>query len=211
MEKIKKRINRFLNPIYIYKKQRLWRKRNKHNNTWLTRNCNADIITVGKHTYGPLDVYTWGDKSEGLIIGSYVSISNDVRFILGGNHRYDGIMSYPFKVNFNGEKYEAYSNGKIIIEDDVWIGMSAMILSGVKVGKGAIIAAGSVVTKDVSPYTIVGGNPAKVIKYRFEEEIIEKMKNVNLNEINEDYIKNNLENFYCKADLDIISKVFNEI
>ncbi len=211
MDKIIKRINRFLNPIYVYKKQRLWRRKNKHNNTWLTRDCNENIITVGKHTYGPLEVYTWGDEREGLSIGSYVSISNDVKFILGGNHQYTGIMSYPFKVNFNRDKYEAYSNGKIVIEDDVWIGMAAMILSGVKIGKGAIIAAGSVVTKDVEPYSIVGGNPAKIIKYRFEEEIIEKMKSIDLNEIDEEYIKNNLEYFYCQADLDIISKVFNKM
>lgn len=153
---------------------RRWKRINCNNSTFLQKRCNIDIISVGIGTYGPLCVESWSANNEGLIIGNYCSISVGVKFLLGGNHNYNTISSYPFKVMmFKTESEEAFSKGKIIIEDDVWIGMDVTILSGVRVGKGSVIGTGSVVAKDIEPYSIVVGNPAKIIKKRFNDEVID--------------------------------------
>lgn len=86
--------------------------------------------------------------------------------------------------------------GAVIIEDEVWIGYGALILSGVTIGKGSIIAAGSVVTRDVPPYAIVGGNPAKIIRYRLPREVIELVKDTYLKDISHDILKKNLKQLY---------------
>ena len=143
-----------------------------------------------------LNVKSWGSENEGLEIGNYVSIASDVIFILGGNHYTKTITTYPFKVMYFNETIpEALSKGKIIIEDDVWIGMNSLILSGVKIGKGAVIGAGSVVSKHIPPYAIAVGNPCKVIKYRFSEAIMEKVNKIKFENINE----NLKEKFYTKV------------
>ena len=88
------------------------------------------------------------------------------------------------------EKISSFSKGNIIVEDDVWIGSNCVILSGVKIGKGSIVGAGSVVTKDVEPYSIVGGSPAKLIKYRFSAEIITALNKIDYSKITkETYFK----------------------
>lgn len=116
-----------------------------------------------------------GDK---LIIGKFCMIASDVRFIMNGaNHLTDAISTYPFAI-FGGDWSNAMdgktypTKGDTIIGNDVWIGYNATIMAGVKVGDGAIIATNSVVTKDVEPYTVVGGNPAREIKKRFSDEHI---------------------------------------
>jgi len=118
-----------------------------------------------------------GDK---LIIGKFCSIASDVKFIMnGGNHRTDWLTNYPFPVFENGwEKAmpDSWPNkGNTLIGNDVWIGYAATIMPGIQVGNGAIIATKSVVTKNVEPYSIVGGNPAKEIRKRFEEDIIKEL------------------------------------
>lgn len=115
-----------------------------------------------------------GDK---LIIGKFCAIASGVKFVMnGGNHHLDYFTSYPFAIFSDiWEKAMPASwpnKGDTIIGNDVWIGYDALIMPGVKVGNGAIIATRSVVTKDVEPYTIVGGNPAKLIKKRFEDDAI---------------------------------------
>lgn len=194
----------------LYRDKYLWKRRNSHNRTRIIQRFNMEIVTVGKHSYGPLDVYTWNNDEELLDIGSYVSIAEGVKFILGGNHPYNGLMTYPFKVNFLNEKTEAYSNGPIVVKDDVWIGMDSLILSGVTIGQGAIVAAGSVVVKDVPPYAIVGGNPAKVIKYRFDEEIIDELLKYNLASLDEKYIKDNIDSFYTNLTSTNIEKILKK-
>lgn len=103
---------------------------------------------------------------------------------LGGNHNYSHFSTFPSKVRFLGAIREAYSNGPIVVSDDVWLGIDTMVMSGVTIGQGAVVAARSVVVKDVPPYAIVGGNPAKIIKYRFSSEIIEKLLKVNFKKLN---------------------------
>ncbi|OJJ21572.1 chloramphenicol acetyltransferase [marine bacterium AO1-C] len=114
-----------------------------------------------------------GDK---LIIGKFCMIASDVQFIMNGaNHLSEAISSYPFAVFGHGWENamqgKAYPfKGDIEIGNDVWLGYRATILAGVKIGHGAIIGSHAVVTKDVPPYTIVGGNPAKAIRKRFTDE-----------------------------------------
>jgi len=119
-----------------------------------------------------------GDK---LIIGKFCMIASDVTFIMNGaNHLTDAISTYPFAIFGDGweaamEDREYPRKGDIMIGNDVWIGYNATIMAGVNIGDGAIIAANATVVKDVQPYTIVGGNPAREIKRRFDEETIEKL------------------------------------
>ena len=150
-----------------------WRKRNKQNSTVPSSFFPLDKVKVGKMSYGSLDVKTFDNPKEMLSIGNYVSIAHNVVFILSGNHQYTSIANYPLYTRLIklSPELDALTKGHIVIEDDVWIGYGVIILSGVRVGKGAIIAAGSVVTKDIPAFGIAGGNPAKLIKYRFTEEI----------------------------------------
>jgi acetyltransferase-like isoleucine patch superfamily enzyme len=133
-------------------------------------------IKIGNWSYGPFTFYTYNNKEEQLIIGNCVSLAAGVTFIAGGNHHMSTLSTFPFSHSMGvGNIYRPFTKGVITISDDVWIGTNAIILSGVKIGQGAVIAAGSVVTKDVEPYAIVAGNPARLIKYRFEREIIQKL------------------------------------
>jgi acetyltransferase-like isoleucine patch superfamily enzyme len=153
---------------------------------------------IGKHTYGKPKVHDWEDGTK-LIIGDYSSIAEEVTILLGGNHRMDWVTTYPFPAfpekwpNAAKIKGHPSSKGDVIIGNDVWIGFGCTILSGVKIGDGAVVAARSVVTKDVPPYAIVGGVPAKVIKYRFNEDIIEKLLKLKWWNWKEDKIKKNMK------------------
>jgi len=147
-------------------------------------------VQIGDYTYysdnhrSPEDFYEHiqhhyeflGDK---LIIGKFCAIAEGITFIMNGaNHRMDGISTYPFNI-FGGGWEKVTPNieqlpfkGDTIICNDVWIGQNVTIMPGVKIGDGAIIATNSTVTKDVEPYSIVSGNPAKLIKKRFSDEKI---------------------------------------
>lgn len=119
-----------------------------------------------------------GDK---LIIGKFCQIASGVEFIMnGGNHLVEGISTFPFSIFGNGwegaMEGKAFPNkGNTEIGNDVWIGYRSLIMPGVKIGDGAIIATASVVTKDIPPYSIVGGNPAKILRRRFDEAVIGKL------------------------------------
>lgn len=140
----------------------------------------GSTIRVGRFTYGHenISVRQWGEGAC-LTIGSFCSIANSVKIFLGGNHRLDWITTYPFGHIFVedliDEKITGHpkTNGDVIIGDDVWVGEGATIMSGVNVGSGSVVAANSHVVKSVNPYEVVGGNPARHIKYRFEKRIIE--------------------------------------
>ena len=151
---------------------------------------NPNII-VGDYTYYDdfKDVHQFEDNvkylfdfsGDQLIIGKFCMIASDVSFIMnGGNHASAGISAYPFAI-FGGDwagamEGKSYpSKGNTVIGNDVWIGYRATIMPGVSIGDGAIIGTQAVVTKDVAPYTIVGGNPAKEIQKRFSDDIINRL------------------------------------
>lgn len=192
-----------------------WLDLNKHNKT-IVGNSIYDIsfpidkVNVGISTYGPLIVYSYGNIDEKLIIGNYCSISSGVLFILGGNHNYNIFSTYPFKYFINNE-VESISKGPIIVEDDVWIGTNSIILSGVTLAKGTIVAAGSVVTKSSEPYTIIGGNPAKLIKKRFSEETIIKLMHFNFENVDEKKIFESLNLLYQPLTVDNIDSFIENL
>lgn len=206
-------IDRIKLKFLLLKAKFIWKKQNRHNNTRMGKICNlseAELIRkskvkIGKNTYGTINIHSSGHNDEGLIIGDNCSISSQAHFLLGGEHDYSCITTFPYKELIFGLNGESKTKGKIIIHDEVWVGCNALILSGVKIGKGAIIAAGAVVVKDVPPYAIVGGNPSRIIKYRFSEEIINKLMRVNLAEIKVDSSK--LEALYTPLSKDNVDKV----
>lgn len=132
---------------------------------------------VGDYTYGVPQVFDWKCGAQ-LFIGKYCSISTEVKIFLGGEHRMDWISTYPFSEFFEEAAQitgHPHSKGDVRVGNDVWVAHGATILSGVTVGDGAVIGAHSVVTKDVPPYAVVAGNPAKVVKYRFEPQVVERL------------------------------------
>lgn len=138
------------------------------------------MTTIGKYTYGKPQVF-YENQDAKLTIGKFCSIAQNVTVYLGGNHRTDWVTTYPFgHINqnifnsFNGYGHPA-TKGGVVIGNDVWIGSNVTIMSGVTVGDGAVIANNSHVVKNVEPYSLVGGNPAKFIKYRFTKEEIDKL------------------------------------
>jgi acetyltransferase-like isoleucine patch superfamily enzyme len=132
---------------------------------------------IGEGSYGGLAIVDWGDGTK-IEIGAYCSFSFNVRALLGGEHRRDWVTTFPFGELWpDAPKTPGHpgSRGDIKIGNDVWVGAEAMILSGVTIGDGAIVGARAVVTKDVPPYAIVVGAPAKLVEWRFDHESIERL------------------------------------
>jgi acetyltransferase-like isoleucine patch superfamily enzyme len=145
----------------------------------LTRDHLADEIrrhgwTVGGYSYGRPRVRHWGEGAR-LEVGRFCSIADGVEILLGGNHPTDIVTTYPFfafpDLWPGAPRPDGYpfSKGDVVIGSDVWIGTGVTILSGVTVGSGAVIAARAVVARDVPPYAVVAGNPARVVKTRFDD------------------------------------------
>lgn len=140
-------------------------------------------MIIGKYSYGNPIVH-WKNDNTKIVIGNFCSIANNVNIYCGGNHRVDWVTTYPFghinknKFNtFNGEGHPS-SKGDVIIGNDVWIGANVTIMSGVTIGDGVVIANNSHVIKNAEPYSLIGGNPAKLIKYRFTKEQIQKLLDI---------------------------------
>ena len=172
------------------------------------------IRSVGKHTYGiqNIDIYYWCEDTW-LDVGSFCSISGHILVYLGGNHRIDWATTFPFGhleknifTKFNGIGHPS-TKGNVKIGNDVWIGTHATIMSGITIGDGACIACNSVVTKDVLPYSIVGGNPAKLIKMRFSDDIIKKLLKYEWWELSDNVI-NDISPLLCSNDF---NKLFHKL
>lgn len=171
LKKIKEYFKELRKPYYTNKKS----KYKKYN--------------IGDYTYGKPKIYA---DPNLFSIGKFCSIADGVVIYAGGEHNYNWVSSYNFSAKF---KCKSCTNtkGKVIIGNDVWIADGVLILSGVTIGDGAVLAARSVVTKDVKPYEIIGGNPAKHIKYRFNQDQIEELLKIKWWNWDIDKIKSNFD------------------
>lgn len=135
-------------------------------------------ISVGRFTYGNPQLKVWSED-ESISIGAFCSIAEDVVIFGGGEHRSEWVTTFPLRIAFGdplaGKDGHPANKGATRIGNDVWIGHGATILSGVTVGDGAIIGARAVVTRDVAPYAVVTGNPARQVKMRFSPEQVEAL------------------------------------
>lgn len=159
-----------------------------------------DNCRVGDYTY------ISGNDGGGIVsgfhnveIGKFCSISNNIEIITASSHRKDAVSTFPFYSMKNSFCYDEkkskdfVSVNPVVIGNDVWIGAHALILGGIKIGDGAIIGAGSVVTKDVDPYSIVAGSPARAIGQRFPEETIRKLLEIRWWDWSEEKIRENID------------------
>lgn len=178
------------------KRKRKWNKLHPDGDSIPMNDFDFEHVEIGKGSYGELNVVDFGGENK-LLIGNYVSIAQHVTFVINAEHHVDHISTYPFKVKalqITGS--ESFGKGDICVDDDVWIGYGATILSGVHIGQGAVVAAGAVVTKDVPPYATVGGVPAKVIKYRFDESLIQELLKVDYSRLTKKMIQAHIDDLY---------------
>lgn len=188
----------------------------------------SELIEVGDFTYleepqGPENfehnnvLYHFDFVGDKLIIGKFCSIAREVKFIMNGaNHSLSGISTYPFHIfGHDWEKHippdgEHVSKGDTQIGNDVWIGYRSVILPGITIGDGAVVGACSLVTADVEPYTIVGGNPAKKIRKRFNEQEIFKLLEIKWWDWNIDIINENLDTI-ASGDLNQLWEIYQNL
>ena len=183
-----------------------WKSVNSHNKTKPHGIYDLSKITIGRYTYGQIELAYHGVEDYELEIGSFCSIANGVVFMVDGEHDISGLMTFPIDaLFFDGPK--SLSRGKITIGDDVWIGRDAVIMSGVTVGNGAVIATRSVVTKDVPAYAVVGGIPAKVIKYRFDGAMLEALKELDYDKIDKAFILNHQTEICAPMTQDALTEI----
>lgn len=181
----------------------------------------ADIFkdkpySIGKYTYGEPTVL-YDDIGAELIIGNYCSLAKKITIFLGGNHRSDWVSTYPFSILTKyfpeGEGIEGghTTKGNVVIGSDVWIGRGTTIMSGVTIGNGAVIAANSLITKDIPTYEIWGGNPARFIKKRFDDDTINKLNSIAWWNWDEQKVKDNIA-LLCNSNINLfIEKHYKEL
>ena len=147
-----------------------------------TRNYYKDRkFIIGDYTYGKPDVI-FENENANLVIGKFCSIAEKVCIFLGGNHRTEWITTYPFS-SIPKEEFESFrhitghptTKGDVVIGNDVWIGANSVVLPGVQIGNHSVIGAGSIITKNIPPYSVAVGNPARIVK-RYDMDLKEWVK-----------------------------------
>ena len=206
-------------------KDKIYPRTSDKQTVYLKNVVNNANIEIGDYTMyndfvqDPIDfqknnvLYHYPVNQDKLKIGKFCSIACGAKFLFtSGNHTMKSLSTYPFPIFFeewglDGKDIcDAWDNkGDIVIGNDVWIGFEAVILSGVTIGDGAVIGSRAVVTKDVEPYTIVGGVPAKPIRKRFDEQTIEKLEKIGWWDWSEEQIRQNIGAIQA-GDVDALSK-----
>ncbi len=166
----------------------------------------GEQFSIGDFTYGSPDIRNF-DPDTKLVIGRYCSFGARVSILMGGEHRLDLATTYPFPEIADPWPETADitgmtgSKGDIVIGNDVWVGHGATILSGVTIGDGAVIGAGGLVTRDVDPYAIMGGSPAKIIRMRFDRSTVQRLLQLAWWNWPEDKVRKNIH-LICSSDID---------
>lgn len=176
-----------------------------------------DFVSLGEHSYfADLLFQRWG--KETIKIGKYCSISQQVKILAGGNHRTDTVSTYPFDTMFDVLKPGTVDRSyvcnplfpqDIVIGNDVWIGWGATISGSLTIGDGAVIAGGAQVFTDIPAYAIAVGNPAKVMKYRFNEEVVESLLEIAWWNWPDEYLRRRIDRFYLPVE-EFINKCMAE-
>ncbi len=166
--------------------RRRWYKKNAHNHCAISKSFDIDRVSIGKETYGIIDPYFYGNPDSRLTIGSFCSIAEGTRFVYG-EHDYKRVSTFPFDEFMLGKTEINKVKGSIIVEDDVWIGMGVIVLSGVTIHQGAVIGAGSVVSKDIPAYAIYAGGEIK--GYRFDKAVIERLLEIDFDKLSPELVQ----------------------
>ncbi len=171
------------------------------------------VIMIGEHTLAlPVHFFTW-HADEIIKVGKFSGFALGVKIFSGGEHFLNNVVNCSLKtlhLYSNESNKDIYTKGPTLIGNDVIIMYNAIVLSGVKIGDGAVVGAGSVVTKDVPPYAIVAGNPTRIIKYRFTPKQVEALLRIRWWDWSFEEIKNLQEYFYMDIDT-FISKAFEKM
>lgn len=173
-------------------------------------------ISIGRFTYGVenLTIRQWNEGAA-LKIGNFCSLANNIIIFLGGNHRTDWITTFPFGHIYQDELGGSdilghpSTKGNVVIGNDVWVGSGVTIMSGVHIGDGAVLSANACVVKDVAPYHIVGGNPAKSLKQRFGDDIVEILLRLKWWDLPLENIKNIMKILSSKPDKAILIELIS--
>lgn len=215
-----KRLYRFVHDqynarSYERKREEIFRLSNANNFATIHTNLRDDridrCIHIGDYSYGDLNVLSFSETDKcGLYIGRFCSIAQGNTFLLDGGHDYLRPTTYPFKYFFLNQQ-EATSKGPIILEDDVWLGENVTVLSGVTLCRGTVVAAGSIVTSSSKPYSIIGGVPAKFIKYRFAMPIVEKLSSIDYSCLTPEKIIDNINLLYEEVTEENVDKIVSFI
>lgn len=150
-------------------------------------------MELGQYSYGTAIIHQW-TRNDKVKTGKFCSLAYNIHIYIDGNHHYDTFSTYPFRELFNWTECPVNNWGKEtpIIGNDVWIGDNVVIYSGCNIGDGSVVAGQSVVTKSVPPYAIVAGNPARIVKYRFDETTIQQLLKYKWWDLPLDIIRNRL-------------------
>lgn len=200
---------KFLDRIRIFRKEVVKKLFSSSSPIIYTKDLLGDRYVIGDHTYGKPRVISWGEGTS-LTIGKYCSIGTNVIIFLGSEHRIDWVSAYPFPFLWAEAKSipgHPSTKGDVVIGNDVWIGFGVTILSGATIGDGAAIGACSVVTRDIPSYSVAAGNPAQVIRYRFDEETIRKLLQIKWWNWPDEKVRENIH-LICSDSINAFTKKF---
>lgn len=193
------------------KLKKQWRISNPHNHTYAASAFPVESVTVGEGTYGPIRAIYYAGCDCHLTIGRYCSLAEQTSFLLGGEHPLNRISTYPFGKWFESNFSDCISKGDIVLEDDVWLGYGVTVLSNAHIGRGCVVAAGAVVVGELEPYGIYAGVPARLIRKRFTDEIIEKLMQIDYEKIDGEFYLKNKELFSTTATAETVERLLNAL